>query len=248
MGGETETLASARYGYQQFLAEKQQLWLRELCWKAFSINLHGKEDGVHRDYEEIEVGLSNIAGSIIMSFVHAKCTIEERRYLWSNLLANKPNSHPWYIGGDFNVITAPHEKRGGRPFAVDEGMELVSFMEEAGVLDVGFSGSSFTWCNNRRAISVTHLVRHPSDQAPLKISFVSRLDNKQRPFRFLNVWTAKPELLEVIRNAWDQEISGSTFRVLCSKLLATRRAIQAWNKYSFGNISKLFKRRKLRYN
>ena len=49
---------------KQFLAEKQQLWLRELCWKAFSINLHGKEDGVHRDYEEIEVGLSNIAGNL----------------------------------------------------------------------------------------------------------------------------------------------------------------------------------------
>ncbi|XP_027174386.1 uncharacterized protein LOC113774005 [Coffea eugenioides] len=164
-----------------------------------------------------------------MSFVHAKCTVEERRYLWRNLLADKPNSHPRCIGGDINVITAPHEKRGGRPFAIDEGVELVSFMEEAGVLDVGFSGSSFTWCNNRRgrarilkrldrllingaclelsaAIFVTQLARHLSDHAPLKISFVSRLDNKPRPFRFLNVWTAKPELLE------------------------------AWNKYSFGNI------------
>ncbi|XP_027166635.1 uncharacterized protein LOC113766670 [Coffea eugenioides] len=88
------------------------------------------------------------------------------------------------------------------------------------------------------AISVTHLARHPSDHAPLKISFVSRLDNKPRPFRFLNVWMTKPELLEVIRNAWVQEVNGSPFRVLCSKLLATRRAIQAWNKHSFGNIFK----------
>ena len=31
-------------------------------------------------------------GSIIMSFVHAKCSVEERRELWSNLVADKPSS------------------------------------------------------------------------------------------------------------------------------------------------------------
>ncbi|XP_071902324.1 uncharacterized protein [Coffea arabica] len=126
-------------------------------------------------------------------------------------------------------------------------------MEEAGVFDVGFSGASFTWSNNRRGrarvskrldrflvngacsdlldvISILHLARHPSDHAPLKISFADRSDNKPRPFRFSNVWTTKPELLEVIRQAWNQDVGGSPLRVLCSKLLATRRAIQTWNK------------------
>ncbi|XP_071921792.1 uncharacterized protein [Coffea arabica] len=200
-----------------------------------------------------------LPSSVTMSFVHAKCSRDERRDLWLNLLADKPSSSPWCIGGDFNTILAPHEKRGGRPFGVAEGVELLSFMEEAGVFDVGFSGASFTWCNNRRgrarvskrldrflingdclnlstSISVVHLARHPSDHAPLKISFTSRLDDKPRPFRFLNVWTSKPQLLEVIRSAWDQEVSGSPLRVLCSKLLAARRAIQHWNKHCFGNV------------
>ncbi|XP_071909653.1 uncharacterized protein [Coffea arabica] len=132
-------------------------------------------------------------------------------------------------------------------------------MEETGVFDIGFLGSNFTWCNNRRgrarvskwldrllvsgacsdlsaAISVTHLARHPSDHAPLKMSFVTRLDNKPRPFHFLNVWMTKPELLEVIRQTWGQEVSGPPLRVLSSKLLVKRRAIQAWNKQSFGDI------------
>ncbi|XP_071912247.1 uncharacterized protein [Coffea arabica] len=132
-------------------------------------------------------------------------------------------------------------------------------MEKAGIFDVGFSGASFTWSNNRRnrariskrldrflvngacldlfdAISVLHLTRHPSDHAPLKISFATRSDNKPRPFRFLNIWTSKPELLEMIRQAWDQDVDGSPLRVLCSKLLATRRAIQSWNKQHFGNV------------
>nr|XP_027099065.1 uncharacterized protein LOC113718354 [Coffea arabica] len=194
-----------------------------------------------------------------MSFVHAKCSVEERRVLWCSLLNDKPNSLPWCIGGDFNVILAPHEKRGGRPFAIAEGADFMSFMEEAGIFDVGFSGASFTWSNNRRGrarvskrldrflvngacldfsdvISVLHLARHPSDHAPLKISFENRSENKPRPFRFLNVWTTRHDLLEVIRQAWNQDVGGSPLRVLCSKLLATRRAIQTWNKQHFGNI------------
>ncbi|XP_071902759.1 uncharacterized protein [Coffea arabica] len=194
-----------------------------------------------------------------MSFVHAKCSVEERRALWYALLKDKPISLPWCIGGDFNVILAPHEKRGGRPFAIAEGMEFMSFMEDAGVFDVGFSGANFTWSNNRRGrarvskrldrflvngacldisnvISVLHLARHPSDHAPLKISFTDRSDHTPCPFRFLNVWTTKPELLEVIRHAWNQDVGGSPLRVLCSKLLATRRAIQTWNKQHFGNV------------
>ncbi|XP_071912243.1 uncharacterized protein [Coffea arabica] len=194
-----------------------------------------------------------------MSFVHAKCSVDERRELWSSLLADKPSFLPWCIGGDFNVIVAPHEKKGGRPFAITEGVEFLSFMEEAGVFDVGFSGPNFTWSNNRRSrariskrldrflvngacldlsysISVLHLARHPSDHSPLKLSFVAQSDAKPRPFRFLNVWTTKPQLLEVISQAWNQDVNGSPMRALCSKLLATRKAIQTWNKEHFGNV------------
>ena len=80
------------------------------------------------------------------------------------------------------------------------------------------------------------LARHPSDHAPLKITFATRQDNKPRPFRFLNVWTSSASLLEVIRSSWELPVHGSPWRVLCSKLLAARRAIQLWNKCSFGNI------------
>ena len=83
---------------------------------------------------------------------------------------------------------------------------------------------------------MTHLARHPSNHATLKILFGTHLDNKPQSFHFLNVWTTKPELLEVIRQAWGQKISGPPLRVLSSKLLATRRAIQAWKKQSFGDI------------
>ena len=135
----------------------------------------------------------------------------------------------------------------------------MSFMETAGVFDAGFSRANFTWCNNRRGrakiwkwldrvlingecaevssiVSVEHLARHPSDHTPIRISFATRLDNKPRPFRFLNVWTSKADLLEVIRGAWDRPVNEAPLRVLCLKLMVTRRAIQEWNKHTFGYL------------
>ena len=189
----------------------------------------------------------------------------EWRELWASLLWDKPRAALWCIGGDFNVITAPHEKRGGRPFAMSEGVEFLSFMEEAEVFDAGFLRPNFMWSNKRRGrlriwkrldrlvmneeclgvasvMSVVHLARHPSDHSPLKISFRSRLDNKPRPFRFLNMWTARPDVLEVIREAWKGDIQGSPLRILCAKLMAVRRSIQRWNRQVFGNIFDAVKR------
>lgn len=61
------------------------------------------------------------------------------------------------------------------------------------------------------SISVSHLVQDPSDHAPLLISLSSRIDNKPRPFWFLNMWLSKDGLLEVIRGVWQGDVVGSTF-------------------------------------
>ncbi|XP_027156179.1 uncharacterized protein LOC113756908 [Coffea eugenioides] len=108
-----------------------------------------------------------------------------------------------------------------------------------GDLDGEFFLKIASTVNDRRSSSnspVSHLARHPSDHAPLKISFASRLDSKPHPFRFLNVWTSNGSLLDVIRTAWQWECQGSPMKILWTKLLSTRRAIQEWNKHTFGNI------------
>lgn len=97
----------------------------------------------------------------------------------------------------------------------------MSFMEENEIFNMGFSRASYTLSNNRSgkdtiwkrldrllvngeyskfssSIFIVHLARHPSNHAPLKILFASHLDNRLKPFQFLNVWTAKSALLKVI--------------------------------------------------
>nr|XP_027088617.1 uncharacterized protein LOC113709968 [Coffea arabica] len=161
--------------------------------------------------------------------------------------------------GDFNVITSEREKRGGLPFRSFEGLNFLQFMAEAGVEDAGFSGSRFTWCYNRSGaariwklfdrllmngvalelrhqVTVQHLGRDPSDHSPLLLSVVTCLDDKPRPFRFLNFWTTHKDFLEVVRGCWAQPVSGSPMQLLALKLRAVKTALRQWSKVSFGDI------------
>ena len=122
------------------------------------------------------------------------------------------------------MITNEGEKRGGLPFTPTEGLDFLNFMSVAGVSGAGYSGSRYTWCNNhsgaariwkrldrlliselalemQQQVMVQHLGRDPSDHSPLLLSRVTRLDNKPKPFRFLNVWTAHKDLLRWLKIA-----------------------------------------------
>ncbi|XP_027155659.1 uncharacterized protein LOC113756041 [Coffea eugenioides] len=85
-------------------------------------------------------------------------------------------------------------------------------------------------------MSISHLARELSNHAPLLISVSTRLDNKPRPFRFLNVWMRQDEFLPIIRESWDQSCPKSPMQILCHKLKRLRGAIQSWNKEVFGDI------------
>nr|XP_027127799.1 uncharacterized protein LOC113743944 [Coffea arabica] len=196
---------------------------------------------------------------VTISIVHAWCTREERRALWSGLLRDKPLHGPWLVGGDFNVVVETGEKKGGLPFPCSLSLDFLDFMSSAELFDAGFSGSSFTWCNNRLgrariwkrldwlllnascydvglAVSVSHLARDPSDHSPLLLSVKTREEGKPLPFRFINAWTTYAGFRDVVQSSWQQGCSGSPFQIVCSKLTRLKADIKGWNKRCFGNI------------
>ncbi|XP_071912410.1 uncharacterized protein [Coffea arabica] len=160
--------------------------------------------------------------------------------LWVELLLDRPSGFPWCLAGDFNVIVNEEEKRGGLPFRLSEGLEFLQFMMEARVSDAGFSVSNYTWCNNRQG-RAQHLARDPSNHAPLLMTTSTRLDNKSKPFRFLNVWTTKAGLLDVIRDSWSCPVSRQPLCVSEAKLRTIKQVLKGWSKESFGNIFRAVK-------
>ena len=130
--------------------------------------------------------------------------------------------------GDFNVILAAREKKGGSPFQYREALEFQNFISDNSLLNAGFSRVLFTWCNNRapsariwkrldRALinhlwtklgvisSVLHLPRTGSDHAPLLVSHYLQNPHKHS-FKFLNFWTTHQEFLEEVDKIWKEEV------------------------------------------
>ncbi|XP_071939951.1 uncharacterized protein [Coffea arabica] len=95
-------------------------------------------------------------------------------------------------------------------------MDFLQFMMETGVSDAGFSDSNYTWCNNR-------------------------LNDKPKPFRFLNVWTTRAGLLDVIRKGWPRELAGPPLGVLASKLRIIKQILKGWSRETFGDIFQAMK-------
>ncbi|XP_071933775.1 uncharacterized protein [Coffea arabica] len=86
------------------------------------------------------------------------------------------------------------------------------------------------------SFTVQHLGRDPSDHAPLLLSASTMLDNKPKPFWFLNVWTSKEGFLDVVKQCWADDVPGSPLRVLSIKLGKMKNSFKRWSREMFEDI------------
>lgn len=194
-----------------------------------------------------------------MVFIHASCDNSLWQRLWSRLLQLCGSGLPMLLVGDFNVILSASEKKGGRSFTVAKVADFSDFIQAAVLIDVGFSGLAFTWCNNHFGqarvlkrldrllvnhvwdhlqvqFSVQHLGRTCSDHSPLILAAKPLQQGGLRSFWFLNVWCLHHSFLEVVWMAWDVQCEGRPWRKLLMKLKEVKMHLTRWNKEVFGNI------------
>ncbi|KAG6538374.1 hypothetical protein ZIOFF_003490 [Zingiber officinale] len=80
----------------------------------------------------------------------AQCDRVERRKLWDDVLAVKPEMDEfWLVGGDFNVISDIIEHSAGSLAKPGATNEFNNFIMLAELLDAGFVGDRFTWTNGK---------------------------------------------------------------------------------------------------
>jgi hypothetical protein len=73
-----------------------------------------------------------------------------KRKLRNDLLEFKLNNEPgeWCLGGDFNAVTMPAERRGSSSAGGQaERNEFALFIEAFEVVDIPVTGKHFTWFN-----------------------------------------------------------------------------------------------------
>ncbi|KAF7838891.1 ribonuclease H [Senna tora] len=175
-----------------------------------------------------------------------------RRELWHHLnILSHSITELWSIAGDFNAFLYSFEKRGGSSNGSRPDVNFVDWIEEGGLMDIGYTGNEFTWSRGNVSIrldrviindrwrhifneaNVVHLPRYKSDHNPLWIRFNPLAGNgrkNDRPFRFLAPWVMHEDFGNLIRKSWREGVHwGSALHDFYGN-------IKEWNKKTFGNI------------
>lgn len=57
---------------------------------------------------------------------------------------------PWFVCGDFNMVFTQANKKEGTPMGNSSNGGYARMINDLGWIDIGFSGSPYTWNNRRR--------------------------------------------------------------------------------------------------
>ncbi|XP_038989856.1 uncharacterized protein LOC120113120 [Phoenix dactylifera] len=195
----------------------------------------------------------------VFAAVYASTDFRMRRILWEELSQLISVGYPMLVAGDFNCITNPSEKMGGRPFTYERKiLEFQDFLTSTGLIDLGFVGPRYTWCNNQQGRArvwerldraygtvgwvqhypehrVSHLPRIASDHCPLLVSTDVHIPVRP-PFRFEKMWLCYPRSWGMVREAWRTPVRGDAMYRVSRRLELTRRRLRRWNREEVGDI------------
>ncbi|KAF9617547.1 hypothetical protein IFM89_037359 [Coptis chinensis] len=83
--------------------------------------------------------------SFLMSFVHASSSYGLRRELWQDLSQLRMNNEAWAVIGDFNIVSAVVERKGGCRPCLTAMNEFNFFIHSNALIDSTTLGYKFSW-------------------------------------------------------------------------------------------------------
>ncbi|KAF7826637.1 reverse transcriptase [Senna tora] len=232
------------------------LWL---LWDNEQIAVTVHEQTFQEIHTTVEV---NGYPPFFASFIYASPDRERRKILWNNLigLAEFVNL-PWILGGDFNDILHADEKWGGLPASVSRMRDFNNCVNGCNLLDLGFTGSKYTWWNKRPNGTIIferldrflasadwlsifpqatnyHLPRIRSDHNPIFLTSKPLSSIRDhRPFRCERIWLNQPGFAKLTKESWQANPP------LFLNLPDFTSKIKNWNKKDFGDL--FYRKRKI---
>lgn len=222
------------------------LWLNEII----------KVSNVSKNQQFLLASILSPVGTIWqLGAVYASKYMHKRREIWEELSKMDMNI-PTIIGGDFNCVLRPNEKRGGRNVNLSRGpQEFADFITLCNLHEVPFTGNIFTWCNNMAPLTrvlsrldwvllsssallsfpgsiVHHLPRIASDHAPLLLEIDKLQFSTAGRLKFEEVWMTLPNAHAVALGAWKKNVVGTPSKILANKCARTIKALARWSKFN----------------
>ncbi|XP_060195103.1 uncharacterized protein LOC132624322 [Lycium barbarum] len=152
---------------------------------------------------------------IYLSVVYAKSRSLAREQLWEHMrvLASTFNN-PWMVCGDFNSILGPEEKLG-------------ECLIDCGLVDMGYNGNAFTWCNERKM----------EDIIWKRLDRMLANDDMGSMFSSISVQhLAREDFQDTVKEQWNQNIYGNIFWSIQQKMKKVSKALSEWSRNKIGDI------------
>ncbi|KAL6565077.1 hypothetical protein OROMI_016527 [Orobanche minor] len=174
--------------------------------------------------------------------------------LWDDLLSVSQNQVPWMVGGDFNIILQPEEKKGGACPIQSDMEEFSDCLLNCNLSDVGYAGTPFTWYRDGvwqrldrilvspewyssfPSMSTRHLPKYQSDHNSLLCQFDHNIAIRKTSFRFQNMWVKHHLFLPTVQESWGIHTFSRGMFKLSEKLVRLKYTLKEWNTHHFGNI------------
>ncbi|KAI5351228.1 hypothetical protein L3X38_004119 [Prunus dulcis] len=226
-----------------------------LLWNGNSVSLHV----VAHSSQTVTALITMDSKRWLLTVVYASPCANVRTSLWKYFdgLAAVCNL-PWLLLGVFNDIVCGEEKLGGN---LDVGgQHFIEWIDRNHLIDLGFSGANFTWCNKRGEDDViwkrldrglcnidwrflfseahlSHLPRVNSDHCPIMVKFFSNHlpATDSMPFRFQAMWLSHPSFSEFLSGLWNSSTGHAA-----QKSASLIWPLQRWNKQEGDRNTKFF--------
>ncbi|KAL7254135.1 hypothetical protein ACSBR1_008521 [Camellia fascicularis] len=198
----------------------------------------------------------------MLAAVYANPNPRIREELWDSLENIAPtNQLPWLLAGDFNDHASPEEKRSystnqNLSQSLSRSRKFVNHINNCNLLDLGCTGPSLTWSNNRQGWAKTlirldralcnaewrtrfpdgfvhTLPRTYSDYFPMLVHTQGKSPHTplNRQFKFQAAWIAHEGFRGMVHSNWTHSNNN-----LLVKLHNMASFALDWNKNVFGNI------------
>ncbi|XP_027090153.2 uncharacterized protein [Coffea arabica] len=228
---------------------KQELRVKKVLFTSFTIELLIED-------EETRVNWWCIC-------VYASTDVGIRREQWEVVTRKSVLwGEYWAVIGDFNDITSNDEKWGGIKRAEIRFQDFTSFINKNELVDIGFEGVPWTWCNNwgnggemkerlDRIMGTRgwvgkfdkakclHIETEASDHCMLLLDIRPGERKWKRRFMFDRRWLLQEDIREVVGKAWGEEQQGSRLYKVKCKIKRVRMDMLNWSKGSRRNSKKL---------
>ncbi|XP_073362379.1 uncharacterized protein [Aegilops tauschii subsp. strangulata] len=249
-----ETLGPAFDGFDFLPAEGTRGGIL-LAWKSDMLRV----TNIQKDEFMILAQILSLAEGkewLVSSVYGPQEDTEKARFLKAIVQFGDQVRLPWILNGDFNIVCNPDERSSGRV----NRRPMNKFrhkINRLGLHDMPLIRRRFSWCNQQEHAILARLdcvlfnnawedlypisdllslSSNISDHTPLLLTCSFTRPRAYR-FRFENYWCKMPGFMDVVKDAWTQEVWGSDpMKIFNIKLHRTAKALRSWGQRSMSHL------------